>query len=128
MTNSPFSELETCPVCSESRYWLSESHSSRRREKKPQLKSHTIPIGSQLQALYKIPKVHLMPIISIKNENTPYLEIAESSCRDEYSDVLYGTDMIEPQNLSLCGREGECCRIFKLFKPGPITVSAQCQH
>jgi len=48
----PFSELETCPACLESRYELSSPQSRSRRERKPQQTFHTIPVGPQIQALY----------------------------------------------------------------------------
>ena len=51
-----FSDLETCLVCSEPWYDLSGPQSSRRRERKPHQTFHTIPVGPQIQALYRDPK------------------------------------------------------------------------
>ena len=48
----PFSELEACPICSESWYDLYGLQSSSERDRKPRQKFHTIPISPQLQALY----------------------------------------------------------------------------
>jgi hypothetical protein len=52
----PFSDLDTCPVCSESRYNLTRSQSNGRRTRTPRKEFHTIPIGPQIQALYRNPK------------------------------------------------------------------------
>jgi len=52
----PFSKLETCPACLESRYELSSPQSCSRRERKPRQTFHTIPVGPQIQALYRDPE------------------------------------------------------------------------
>ena len=51
-----FSDLETCPVCLEPWYDLSRPQSSRRRERKPCQTFYTIPVGPQIQALYRDPE------------------------------------------------------------------------
>lgn len=48
----PFSTLETCSTCGESWYDQITLESSEGKVKKPWQEFHTIPIGSQLQALW----------------------------------------------------------------------------
>jgi hypothetical protein len=91
----PFSELSTCPVCSESRYDQYHLEASSGKDKIPQQEFHTIPIGSQLQALYREPdsatRAHYL-----REEMARILsEIEEHGTVLEYSDVLHGTDLIE---------------------------------
>ncbi|KAI9430938.1 hypothetical protein H4582DRAFT_1823289, partial [Lactarius indigo] len=52
----PFSELESCPMCSEVRYDQFRLEASSGTEKIPWQEFHTIPIGPQLQALYRDPE------------------------------------------------------------------------
>ena len=52
----PFSELEDCPICSESCYDLTRSQYTSGMARIPQQEFHTIPIGPQLQALYRDPE------------------------------------------------------------------------
>jgi len=51
----PFLDLDACPLCSEPRYDQSCLQSSSGPEKVPHQEFHTIPIGPQLQALYRSP-------------------------------------------------------------------------
>ncbi|KAH9174053.1 hypothetical protein EDB89DRAFT_1849365, partial [Lactarius sanguifluus] len=48
----PFSELDSCPTCSEARYDQFRFEASSGTEKIPRQEFHTILIGPQLQALY----------------------------------------------------------------------------
>ena len=91
----PFSELETCPICSESRYELSESQSSSGSQRKPRKKFHTIPVGPQIQALYRDPE-SASHAHYLREERARVLsEVEQRQCLDEYSDVLHGADMIQ---------------------------------
>lgn len=91
----PFSELEACPVCSESRYDLSGTQSSSRRERKSRQKFHTIPIGPQIQALYRNPE-SASHAHYLREERARVLSVIEQKqCLDEYSDVLHGADIIQ---------------------------------
>ena len=57
----PFAELEACPVCGEPRYDPILLHKSHGRTERPQQQFHTMPVGPQLQALYRsIETAHLM--------------------------------------------------------------------
>ena len=52
----PFAELESCPKCQEPRYDQFCLEASSGTEKIPRQEFHTIPIGPQLQALYRNPE------------------------------------------------------------------------
>ena len=90
----PFSDLETCPVCSEPWYNLSGPQSSRRRERKPCQTFHTIPVGPQIQALYQDPKSASHAHYLHEERARILSEIKEKQYLDKYSDVLHGADMI----------------------------------
>jgi len=49
----PFATLETCPTCGESRYDQITLTNSNGKVKKPQQEFHSMPIGPQLQALWR---------------------------------------------------------------------------
>jgi len=90
----PFLDLEACPVCSEPRYDQFYLQSGPGGEKIPHQEFHTIPIGPQLQALYRSPEsashVHYL-------HNKSYCihaELDHAGSLDQYSDVLHGTDLI----------------------------------
>jgi hypothetical protein len=91
----PFSELDSCPMCSEARYDQFHLEASSGREKIPRQEFHTVPIGPQLQALYHNPEsarcTHYL-----RNERSRVLaEINQSGFLKVYSDVLHGSDIIE---------------------------------
>jgi hypothetical protein len=91
----PFSDLEACPVCAEGQYDQFRLDSSSGRDRVPRQEFHTIPIGPQLQALYREPEsakhAHYM-----RTERSRVLaEVDDKGLLDEYSDVLHGTDLIE---------------------------------
>ena len=52
----PFRDLDTCPLCSESRYNRFRLDASGGKDKIARQEFHTIPIGPQLQALYRNPE------------------------------------------------------------------------
>ena len=52
----PYANLETCPKCSESRFDPIKLAASDGKKKVPQQKFHTIPLGPQLQALWRSPE------------------------------------------------------------------------
>jgi hypothetical protein len=52
----PFLELESCPMCAEPQYnqfWIQMSDG---KDRAPCQEFHTIPIGPQIQALYRTPE------------------------------------------------------------------------
>jgi len=90
----PFRDLEACPVCSELRYDQFQLQSSSGQERISCQEFYTIPIGPQLQALYwsseSASHVHYL-----REERSRVLsELEYVDCLDQYSDILYGTDMI----------------------------------
>jgi len=52
----PFLELESCPVCAEPRYNQFRIQTSDGKDRAPRQEFHTIPIGPQIQALYRAPE------------------------------------------------------------------------
>ena len=91
----PFSDLGTCPVCSEPWYDLSGPQSSSRRERKPHQTFHTIPVGPQIQALYQDPKSASHAHYLCKERARILSEIEQKQYLDKYSDMLHGADMIQ---------------------------------
>jgi hypothetical protein len=90
----PFSELEICPLCSEPRYDQFKLQSSGGSAKIPWQEFHTIPIGPQLQALYRDPESATHAHYLREERSRVLSEIDLKGCLDEYSDVLHGTEMI----------------------------------
>ena len=91
----PFSDLDTCPVCSEAWYDCFRLESSNGKDEFPWQEFHMIPIGPQLQVLYREPEsaghAHYM-----RSERSCVLAETElKGSLDEYSDVLHGSDLIE---------------------------------
>ena len=69
--------------------------SSSGRDKIPRQKFHTIPIGPQLQALYREPESAMHAHYMCTERLRVLAEIDQKGFLDEYSDVLHGTDLIE---------------------------------
>ena len=91
----PFSDLEVCPICSESQYDQFQLNLTNGRDRVPRQEFHTIPIGLQLQALYWEPE-SAMHAHYLRTERSRVLaEVDNKGLLDEYSDVLHGTDLIE---------------------------------
>jgi hypothetical protein len=91
-----FSELETCPLCSEPRYELSGTRLSPVEGAfwKSRQKFHTIPVGPQIQALYRDRESASHAHYLRKERSRVLSEIEQNLCLDEYPDVVHGTDMI----------------------------------
>ena len=97
----PFLDLQECPMCSELRYDQFMLQASSGRVKIPCQEFHTIPIGPQLQALYRSPESasHAHYLHKERSRILARLELddddnGESIGLDEYSDILHGTDII----------------------------------
>jgi hypothetical protein len=89
-----FRDLDTCAVCSEPRYDQFRLESSSGKEKIPRKEFHTIPIGPQIQALYRSPESASLAHY-LRNERHRIIAYLEQvDCLDEFSDVLHGTDLI----------------------------------
>jgi Transposase family tnp2 len=90
----PFHDLDACPVCSEPRYDQFRLQTSSGKDKIPRKEFHTIPIGPQLQALYRSPESASIAHY-LRNERYRIIaDLEQTDCLDEYSDVLHGTDLI----------------------------------
>ena len=92
----PYSDLEACPLCGESRYDPILLRTSHGRIKKAQQQFHTMPIGPQLQALWRSPETAYL----MRHRHRRTQEIL--SHRDEngnvviqnYDDVYVGSDYL----------------------------------
>ena len=91
----PFLTLDKCPLCNEPRYDQFRLQSTHGKEKVPRQEFHTIPIGPQLQALYREPGSATVAHY-LRDERSRVLSaIEENGCPDKYSDVLHGSDLVE---------------------------------
>jgi hypothetical protein len=88
----PFSELDTCPICSEPRY---DQHRLSEGKRIPRKEFHTIPIGPQLQALYRSPDSASSAHYLREERSRVLSEIRCKGYLEEYSDVLHSTDLIQ---------------------------------
>ena len=86
----PFSELQHCPECGEARYDTAASG-----EKTPRQEFHTIPLGPQLQALWRTPaSAHAMEHRKCRTE-VIFNELEENDGSiDIYDDVYHGSEYI----------------------------------
>ncbi|EMD33182.1 hypothetical protein CERSUDRAFT_24921, partial [Gelatoporia subvermispora B] len=53
----PYASLEQCPICSEPRYDQLILETSRGRDKRARQRYYTIPVGPQIQALWRSPEL-----------------------------------------------------------------------
>lgn len=90
----PFVDLEACPICSEPRYDRFRLESSSGRDRIPRQEFHTIPIGPQLQALYREPESASHAHYLRRERSRVLVEINRNGFLDEYTDVLHGSDLI----------------------------------
>lgn len=91
----PFLDLEACPMCSEPRYDQFKLRSSRGKERIARQVFHTIPVGPQLQALYRNPESATHAHYLREERERVLSEINRAGFLGKYSDVLHGTDLIE---------------------------------
>jgi hypothetical protein len=92
----PFSKLDACSMCGESRYDAAKKAASGGKKLVPRQVFHTIPIGPQLQALWRNPE----SANSIRYRERRTKEIFEELQRnagrlDAYNDFLHGRDYLE---------------------------------
>ena len=91
----PFVDLDACPLCSEPRYDQFRLESSSGLEKVPHQEFHTIPIGPQLQALYRSPESASRAHYLHSESHRVHAELDHARSLDQYSDVLHGMDLIK---------------------------------
>jgi len=91
----PFLGLDSCPTCSEPRYDQFRVEITSGKEKVARQQFHTIPIGPQLQALYRDPQSATYAHYLCQERSHILQEIEENGCLEEYNDVLHGKDLIE---------------------------------
>ncbi|KAI0040163.1 hypothetical protein FA95DRAFT_1585105 [Auriscalpium vulgare] len=90
----PFSDLEVCPECAEPRYDPIKRASSGGRLKIPRQQFHTIPLGPQLQALFRSPES--AEKMRYRNEFTAKVMEGLDLRREieVYQDIFQGSDYI----------------------------------
>jgi hypothetical protein len=114
----PFSNLEACPICSEPQYDIFRLESSNGGDRVPRQEFHTIPIGPQLQALYREPESAKHTHYMHTEGSRVLAEIDHKGFLDEYSDVLHGNDLIEAFQNERIGEDD----ITILFHCGQTTI------
>jgi hypothetical protein len=92
----PFAQYDACPTCGESRYDLVQLAASNGKKKVPRQVFHSIPIGLQLQALWRDAE----SARSLRYRNDRTKEILEELARnqgllDSYDDFLHGSDYLQ---------------------------------
>jgi len=92
----PLSSFETCPKCGETRYDAAQRAASGGKKLVPRQVFHTMPIGPQLQALWRNPDT----AISMRYRDIRTQQILEELERSDgelhtYSDFLHGSDYLE---------------------------------
>lgn len=91
----PFSDLDSCPKCSEARYDQNCLETSSGTQKIPCKEFHTVPLGPQLQALYH-DLVSARCAHYLREERSRILaEIDQRGFLEAYNDVLHGSNIIE---------------------------------
>jgi hypothetical protein len=92
---SPFLNLKACPMCSEPQYNQFKLQLSGGKEQIAHQKFHTIPLGPQLQMLYREPESTPHAHYLHKERECVLLDINRNGCLDRYSNILHGTELIE---------------------------------
>jgi hypothetical protein len=92
----PLSDLEACPECGENRYDAAQRAASGGKKLVPRQVFHTMPIGPQLQALWRNPDT----AISMRYRDSRTQQIFEELERNNgelhsYDDFLHGHDYLE---------------------------------
>ncbi|KAF9470260.1 hypothetical protein BDN70DRAFT_998988 [Pholiota conissans] len=94
----PFKDLESCPKCGVSRYDPDLLAATNSAKKKPQRQFHTIPIGPQLQALWRTPQ----GAASMQYRRNKTEEVRQKAAQnggqislDEWDDIFHGTAYLD---------------------------------
>jgi hypothetical protein len=92
----PFSDLEICPKCQTTRYDPIALASSGGQKKVAQHQFHTIPLGPQLQALFRSPEA-ARAMHYRHNKTAEILAKAGNNNGeiDEWSDIFYGQEYLD---------------------------------
>jgi hypothetical protein len=94
----PFSELERCPICGELRF-EQDLPSKKSKKRTPRRVFHTIPLGPQLQALWRSPKgAHDIRYRSQCTEELIEMLTENGGTIPTYDDFIHGSDYIDAVN------------------------------
>ncbi|KAF8521034.1 hypothetical protein JB92DRAFT_2785931, partial [Gautieria morchelliformis] len=93
--NGPLAHLQACPYCGTNRYDEPEFERSNGMTWKPVLTFHTIPLGPQLQALWRNPETARL----MKHRREKTRDILRQLARDgtsigTYDDLYHGSDYL----------------------------------
>ena len=91
----PFLESESCLVCSQPWYDQFRLQASNGKDRTPRQEFHTIPIGPQIQVLYRAPETAVHAHYLRQERSRVLSEVESKGCLAEYSDVLHGSDLID---------------------------------
>jgi hypothetical protein len=91
----PYSALDTCPRCQSARYDTKILRSSRGKSKKALLQFYTIPLGPQIQAIWRLQA----GAEKMKHRQTRTKELLEmlgtnGALIEEYDDLYHGSDYL----------------------------------
>jgi hypothetical protein len=97
----PFAGLDTCPKCGKPRYDQITLANSGGKVNKARQEFHTMPVGPQLQGLWRHPD----SVASVKYRDTPMAEIIEELERnngllERYNDFFHSSEYLEAVNSS----------------------------
>jgi hypothetical protein len=111
---SPFAGLDMCPQCGEPQYDQITLANSRGKVKKARQEFHTMPIGPQLQALWRHPD----SVASVRYCETRTVEIMEELERNNgllvsYNNYFHGSEYLEAVN-SGCITPGDMVLMFSI--------------
>lgn len=92
----PFEELEMCPTCGEPRYDQGKLDATNGRVKVPRREFHTIPLGPQIQALWRTPESARAMQHRARRTAAILTELEENQGTiPVYDDFYHGADYIE---------------------------------
>ncbi|KAI0054504.1 hypothetical protein BV25DRAFT_1873322 [Artomyces pyxidatus] len=91
----PFADRDTCPVCSEPRYDQIKLRDSGGKDKVPRQVYHTIPLGPQLQALWRSPESARALRYRSKITEEVIEELRQGHQIEIYEDIVHGSDYLK---------------------------------
>ncbi|KAF8493108.1 hypothetical protein JB92DRAFT_2750811 [Gautieria morchelliformis] len=92
--NAAYKDLEACPICSSSRYDEFQLATSCGHDKVPAQQYYTMPLGPQLQALWRNPETaQYMKHCRIKMQEILH-RVRETRQIDQYDDLYHGSEYL----------------------------------
>jgi hypothetical protein len=91
----PFTDLDLCPKCGEHRYDQLKLAASGGRIKSPRQEFYTIPLGPQLQALWRDHEIAERMRYSNRRTQEAFDEIQQNGALASYDDFFHGQDYLQ---------------------------------